>query len=207
MNTKIRKRLTTVGATCVVAYGSWQAYVWWLRNEPLDRAALNVVSAFERGDVGTLSFYSFGGEKEGYAISDREFDSVLNQYVLPGLKSVKPGRSIPQWLAGGKQYVLVKFYSVDDREIKLIITTFHTRSGPKAFILSPGMLLEWQRRYGGKYVGEPLKVQRFGPMLDGVTRDRSQLEALGIKGIMDMPPGQGLFGWDAATLHFQIGMK
>ncbi len=199
-----RVRLLIVGIVFVLSYCSWQLYLWMLRNEPLDSAARNILNAYHANDVGTLWFYSFSGEKEAYPLNEKQFAALFTNYVRPSLQSLKKKRFIGDYIYSGQQYGATQFYEVNGRELFLDIVVLKTRNGPKTFVVGPAILLAMSQRHGDSFLSSSYRMQTWGPLADGILKDKERLKSFGITGYVDMPPGSAIKSWTKVERMFRI---
>ncbi len=196
MKDRTRKVVTGIAAVCLIAYGGHQGWLWWLRNEPVDRAAHNMLRAFNERDLNSLWYYSDVGEKDAFHLTPREFERVFQQYIWASVSDLKPTRTVKKMSPHRDTFIMIQFYSVGGREIKLDFVVFKTPDGPKANLITPGVFLVFDRKYGGRHADVSGSNRWWRTRYDGAVGERSRLEALGVTGTKDNAPGRRMVPWE-----------
>lgn len=195
MSTKLRKRATIAGAAFIVLYSGWQAWLWWLRNEPLDRAATNVVQALIDGNTDILWNYSFSGDRDGHGIDRQQFDRLLTTYVAPAVRGLVRGRATGLWTSEHQVYEHTEIFLRDGREVAFDFVLFRTPDGPRGYLVSPCIVVAMTEKYGEKHAMVAGNKRLWRTLFDGIAADRAQLESIGIRGYLDGAPGNTMSSW------------
>lgn len=196
MNPKTRRGVVQAGACFLLLYGGWQAWLWWLRNEPLERAAEKVATAFENQDLGPLWNYSHDGEKDAFGLDRNRFATVFEQYVWPAATGLKVDRSIRDLSPDKLTFTLTRIYRKGSTEIVYSVVMFRTKEGPRANVISPAIFAVFWAKYGEKNKDLPVSKRYWQTRLDAALGERQTLEQLGIRGTKDSAPGKPMIPWD-----------
>lgn len=195
MSTKLRKRATIAGAAFIVLYSGWQAWLWWLRNEPLDRAATNVVEALIDGNTDILWSYSFSGDRDGHGIDRRQFDRLITTYVAPEVRRLSMSRSSGLWTNERKAYERTQVFLEQGREVMFDFVLFKTPDGPRGYLISPCVVVAMSAKFGAKHASVAGNKRLWRTLYDGISADRELLESMGVHGHLDSSPGHEMTPW------------
>lgn len=175
--------------------GGWQAWLWWLRNEPLGVAAQKIRDAFERQDAGTLWYYSHPQEAAEYGLDRRRFEEFYRRYVWPEASSWKRG-SVTPGPSTADILEFNQFYTRAGRRALLSFVVFKTPDGPKTNVVWPSVYFVFDAKHGGRYDGYVGSERVFRVRLAGMKAEAGTLESLGIRGLVEGPAGSKLDRWE-----------
>jgi len=190
-----RRRVSIAGAAFVAAYGVWQAWLWWLRNEPLDRAAERVVQAIQDFDTGTLWDYTFTGDRDGHGISRQHFDRLITTYVASQVRRLNKSRSSGLWTNEGKAFERTQVFVDQGREVMFDFVLFRTPDGPRGYLISPCVVFAMSAKFGAKHRSVAGNKRLWRTLYDGISADRQLLESMGVHGHLDASPGHEMTPW------------
>jgi len=200
---KVRKYYVPVALVLVGAYAGYRLYLWWLRTEPVDKAAENILRAYESRNTSVLWYYSDASEKDALHLDRAKFDAFFESYVWPVMSDLRRTHRDYDLSKKGDLYSMTQHYDKSGNDIFLDYVVFATPSGPKANVVAPAIMAVFQIKYGAKHKNVTGMAKLYRIRADGIRADKKTLEGLGIMGLKDSSPGSPMGRWDWAQAVFE----
>ncbi|HRF58474.1 MAG TPA: hypothetical protein PLH94_01015 [Fimbriimonadaceae bacterium] len=166
----------------------------------LEADALDILEATESGNGGALFGYLHAYEITALDLDPIKVKRVLDEIVRPRLALLKKvGPRETEIIGRGSQGIASQSYvDPQGRRFDLIASPFATPEGGRT-LLSQSILSAWIIEFivlEGRAFNRETKADAI---LRGLAQDRQKLEAIGIRGQVDLPPYTAFESWDAVA--------
>lgn len=198
-----RKVLLIASACFVVSAVSLVAAKWWASGST-DRVAMSAVNDIVKGDVTNLYENAFVGESR--YLTQRQAQQVYERILKPELAGLVVSGE-PQINALDGSSTVVQVVQLDNGEpASVIVQAAETENGPRLLALHSMLITAWDfraRRAKDPSISKPGGIQTA--WLNGLDRDRTFLEGIGLTGYVD---SHGRFvSWDDSIARVTKNLK
>lgn len=189
-----------------MGYFGWHAWLWLMRNEPLDRAAEKVVLAALAGDGGTVSRYALRREHETFRIGNQGYQDFVHGFVAPRVSGGRRGETLQEW--DGERSALhytVLLANAAGAEIPLTVTLHKTPDGPRGYLLGDlalaAVLLQHARPEGSR----PLDY--FAAAEQAVRKEAPELRRYGVHSLLSGGPEAQPVPWEQMADYWRVSLE
>ncbi|MCC6403053.1 MAG: hypothetical protein IT207_03500 [Fimbriimonadaceae bacterium] len=190
----MRTRLLVLGAAGSLAWFGWQAWLWWLRNEPLDQAARKIVAAALAGDGGPVHSYSHLREREQLGLGPAEYRRFVRDYARPVLANTRRGVELVEWDDGKRalHYTLM-LTNAAGVEVPFTLSISRTPNGPRGYLAGDIALATAVAKHARPDGSRPLDY--FAVAEQAIRIEASELQKQGVHSLLSGGPNARPIPW------------